>query len=320
MAYVTLGVFLVVVAVGASAALVWAMSGQLLRPRRMTDGLAMAYVGRVSPEDLGMPYTPTDFTVRSHAGPLRLAGWWIPAAVPSDRTAVLLHGYADAKTGAIAWAPMWREMGWHVLAIDLRAHGHSDGRDVTAGFYERDDLDQVLDALRAEKPAQARHVALFGVSLGAAVAAACAARRDDLAAVVLESPYTDYRTAIAAHGTRRGMPLVRAFGLVATLAEWRSGADFGAVRPIDLVTQIAAPLLVIHGDMDLFVSPESVAAYAKALAGRTGLTEHAVLPNVQHVLGLAVDPAGYAALVRRFVDRATDQAFAPQRDARDLVS
>ena len=39
----------------------------------------------------------------------------------SDRCVVLLHGYADAKVGAIAWAPMWHELGYHALAIDLRA-------------------------------------------------------------------------------------------------------------------------------------------------------------------------------------------------------
>jgi pimeloyl-ACP methyl ester carboxylesterase len=41
---------------------------------------------------------------------------------------------------------------------------------------------------------------MFGISLGAAVAVATAALRDDIDGLILESPFADYRPAVAAHG------------------------------------------------------------------------------------------------------------------------
>ena len=44
---------------------------------------------------------------------------------------------------------MVHDFGYHVLVIDLRAHGESGGSHSTAGFFERHDLNQVINDLRA---------------------------------------------------------------------------------------------------------------------------------------------------------------------------
>src|SRR5438094_889791 len=115
-------------AVTAAAALTL-MAFALLRPPRMTDGKAVWVLKRLSPGDLGLRFEDVSFHARDDSGKqVRLAGWWVPhphAGV--RRCAVLLHGYADAKVGAIAWAPAWQALGFHMLAIDLRAHGESGG-------------------------------------------------------------------------------------------------------------------------------------------------------------------------------------------------
>src|SRR3954454_14240551 len=164
----------------------WMMARMLLVPERMSDPRAAFVLKRVSPADLGVRYEPAKFTVRADPrGTLDLAAWWIPCPRSpqllgsgakgdpgGDRTVVLIHGYSDAKVGAIAWAPTWHALGYHVLAIDLRAHGESGGPFSTSGYFERHDLNQVLNQLRAQRPDETRHLVLFGVSLGAATALA----------------------------------------------------------------------------------------------------------------------------------------------------
>src|SRR5580658_944263 len=167
---------LVLLAVGAIALIgtVFAMALVLLKPARMSDAKAILYLRRLSPSDLGLPYEEIFFRVidPKTTRPLKLTGWWIPAPSDSDRTVLLLHGYTDAKIGGIAWAPLFRSFGFNVLAIDLRAHGQSEGRFTTAAFFERHDVAQVIDQLRHRWAAQSRRLVLFGASLGAAVASA----------------------------------------------------------------------------------------------------------------------------------------------------
>src|SRR5205814_2391808 len=133
---------------------------------------------------------------------LHLTAWWIPAPSPdADKCVVLIHGYGDAKVGAIAWAPLWHSLGYHILAFDLRAHGESDDAYSTAGYFERHDLNQVLNQLGAERPSETQRLVLFGVSLGAAVALAAVATRDadDIDAIVCECPYADYASPAPVH-------------------------------------------------------------------------------------------------------------------------
>jgi pimeloyl-ACP methyl ester carboxylesterase len=306
----------VLAALGAllAAAVVALMAWSLLRPPRMTDGKAAWLLQRLSPGDLNMPYEDARFTVRDQrtGEPLRMAAWWIPSpAAPggktSDRCAVLLHGYADAKVGAIAWAPVWQKLGFHILALDLRAHGESQGRESTAGYYERHDVDQVISQLRAERPAATRHVVLFGASLGAAVAVATAAIREDLAALVLESPYADFRSAARTHMDLLGLPGGPMQSAALRLAEWLAGANFDEVRPAHLLRSIRCPVLVIAPAEDVFLGAAGTAALELAIAARppnAGPGEFWRVDAAGHLLGVHADGEAYAERLRSFLDRA----------------
>jgi uncharacterized protein len=289
-----------------AAATVFVMAWSLLRPPRMTDGKAAWLLQRLSPGDLGLPYEEVSFIVRDQCSgvPLRMVGWWIPGgAQPCDRCVVLLHGYADAKVGVIAWAPAWHRLGFNILALDLRAHGESEGRESTGGFYERHDVDQIISQLRAERPAATRQVVLFGASLGAAVATATAALRDDLAALVLESPYTDFRSASMTHMDLLGLPGCRMQGAALRLAEWLGYAKFDQVRTIDLLRKVNCPVLVITPADDVFLSPAGSREFETALAalpyGRMWHVEGAT-----HLRGLHAEPNAYAERLRQFIEEA----------------
>lgn len=302
-AYVLLGIVLIISAAGLCAGVLWLLGLHLLRPARMSDGKAMYILKRLSPEDLGLAYVSIDFQVRDSisGGMIRIAGWWM--ACPGARQCVLIiHGYSDAKVGGIAWAPVWASLGFNVLAIDLRAHGESGGKYSTAGYFERDDLDQVIDQLRQLKPDATSNLILFGVSLGATVAAGVGARRDDLNGVVMECPYVDFRHAVASHGRRLAMPLEWGYGIACTIAERISGADFDQVRPIDLARQVRCPLLVIHSGADTFVTQEQIDQFSRLLAEPNPIASrrHVIIEGVEHTRGLLKDPQHYRSMLETF--------------------
>jgi len=299
-----------------SALVVILMAYVLLRPRRMSDARGILELGRLCPSDLGLEYEETVFAVvdEDTGKKLRIAAWWIPNPRAAGRCAVLVHGYSDSKIGAIAWAPLLHSLGWAILAPDMRAHGESGGKFCTAGFWERHDLRQVIDRLKISRPSQTRQLILFGISTGAAICAATAAGREDLAvrdlavrdlaAVVLECPYADFRNSATFRAVRLGMPGPWFQDAALRLSQWLARCDFSAVRPVEMIGRIACPLLVIEAGEDQFVSEADRRAIQGAVAARPpqhGPSVYWELPGAHHVLGLAANPAEYRRRIEQFL-------------------
>jgi hypothetical protein len=302
---VILGLVMAGIGVAACGAMIAIMARMLLRPKRMSDARALVLLHCLSPADLGLEFENISYQVidEQSGGKLKIAGWWIPNVQARGRCAVILHGYSDAKVGGIAWAPLLRSFGFNILAIDLRAHGESGGLNMTAGFWERHDLNQVLDQTKIARPGETRQILLFGVSMGAAVAAATAAMRDDLWAVILESPFASFRRASAKHGDNLGTPgpffQERAF----RLAKWMAEADFDAVNPVDTIPKIRCPVMVIQSGDDPFLAEADRAAVRRAVESRDSSRGPSVcweLPGVHHVVGLRQDPGEYRRRIEEF--------------------
>ncbi len=285
------------------------MAKILLAPIRMEGGVALWTLRRLTPKDLDLPYEETFFTVRDEQTPgqtLKLSAWWIPAQITAGKTAIIVHGYADSRIGGIAWAPTFRAMGFNVLAVDLRAHGRSDGRHTTAGFYERHDLSQIIDQIKELQPAATRQLVLFGVSLGAAVVGAAAELRQGrgIAAIIMDCPFSDYISAARTHGNARGMPGPQFQRLAIHLAQKISGADFMAVAPVCVIPNLPTPLMVIHGSDDLFITQEDMDAVEAAVRSRRpdlGLTEYWRPDKTHHVLAIRTDPAEFRRRIEEFL-------------------
>lgn len=309
---------LVLLAVGVAlvALVCLAMAKFLLSPPRMTDGAALWILKRLGPDDLDLPFENLSFFVIDETThkKLKITAWWIPAASPSSRCVMIIHGYADAKVGGIAWAPTFGAMGYNVLAIDLRAHGEADGTQTTAGYFERHDVSQVIDQIRAQRPDATRELILFGVSLGAAVAGATAAMRDDIDAVIMDCPYSDYPTAAQTHARVMGMPGPMFQRIAIALAEKMSGADLRECAPTRIIPTLACPLMVIHGAYDLFVDPvdmDAVEAATRSRPAELGPTVYWRAADTHHVLALRTDPAEFRRRVEEFLAAAIPARSAP---------
>jgi pimeloyl-ACP methyl ester carboxylesterase len=298
------------------AVVAFMMARFLLTPPRMTGGLALWTLKRLTPRDLNLGYEELSFNVRDEAlggrETLKIEAWWIAARDRAcDRSVMIIHGYADSKIGGIAWAPTFHDMGWNVLAIDLRAHGESGGRHTTAGYFERHDLSQVIDQIRAMRPGQTRRLVLFGVSLGAAVAGGALELRQtgaggasDVDAVIMDCPYRDYVSAAHTHARVMDMPGPWFQRSAVAIAKWLSGADFYACSPVAVIPRLRCPLMVIHGADDLFVDSADMDAVEAATRSRPpefGPTVYWRVERTHHVLALASDPGVFRRRLEDFL-------------------
>jgi fermentation-respiration switch protein FrsA (DUF1100 family) len=201
-----------------------------------------------TPADAGLIYKNVSLTT---ADGLKLAGWYIPGQ--RAEAIILAHGI-DANRGTlIPHAVLLAEAGYHLLLLDLRGHGQSEGSEITYGYREALDVQAALNYLLALP--EIEQVGALGASLGGAVVVRAAAVDPRLQAIVVESSFSSLAAAVEdAFDDRSIFPKWPFAPLLTTLAEQRLNVEVSQVDSArDLAALSPRPVLIIHGvDDQLF--------------------------------------------------------------------
>jgi uncharacterized protein len=228
-----LAVAVTALAIGATALLAltwWAQERMVFQPP------ARMPVGGSAAGDTRIDYDAADGQ--------QLFGFLVGEIRSSPGVLIAFHGNADLAVVQLPWAgQVHARTGWSVLLAEYRGYGGLDGRPTAAGV--RKDAIAAYEAALASGGDPAR-VALYGHSLGSAIAAELAAdvaggqptdQVGPFCALLLESPFTSARDMAARVGPS-GSLLFR-MGLA------RFGWDTEA-----RVARLDAPVAVAHGARD----------------------------------------------------------------------
>ena len=120
---------------------------------------------------------------------VKLHAWWIPAP-SAEFTFIAFHGNAGNITHRAEVYEFLRTLPADVLAVEYRGYGRSEGSPDEQGVYL--DAQAAYDYLAGERRIPGRRIISFGQSLGTAVAAELAVRRD-VGGIVLEAPFASSR-------------------------------------------------------------------------------------------------------------------------------
>ncbi len=185
--------------------------------------------------DWAPPGLPVEDAWLTASDGVKLHAWWIPAP-GAEFTLVMFHGNAANLPNRAGIYRFFHALPANVLAVDYRGYGKSGGSPSEAGLYL--DADAAYHHLTAERGIPPQRIIAFGASLGTAVAADLAARRE-VAAVVLEAPFPS-----AAAVARRVYPFLP--GLSALM---RTRLDTAAK-----LRHVRVPLLILHCTHDPVVA------------------------------------------------------------------
>lgn len=182
-----------------------------------------------TPTDMNLPYE--DVALRAADG-VTLSAWFMPS--PAPRGAMLyLHGNSGNLCDWVHAVDRFVWAGYHVLLVDYRGYGRSEGVPTEHGLYL--DVEAAWDWLEARFAPSGLQLYVLGKSLGTGVATHLAAKHP-MAGLILDSPFTSMREVVALHSK----PLPRL--LVPKMFESLSKAD-----------KINAPTLILHGDEDALI-------------------------------------------------------------------
>ena len=188
-----------------------------------------------------------------------LNGWRCYATGEPRGTIIHLHGIADNRGSASNVIRRYTATGFDVIAYDSRAHGDSEGSICTYGYFEKDDLREVIGGVEHGP------IVLIGNSLGAAIALQAAEGEPRIAGVVAAETFSDLRTV-----ARERAPWILSADIVARafqLAEKSGGFEVDAVSPEQSARHIRVPVLLIHGADDRDTPASHSQRVLAALAG-----------------------------------------------------
>ena len=219
-----------------------------------------------------------------------LATWYIPNE-KAKASLALLHPLGADRRAMLGRAQLFHDAGYAVLLVDLQAHGESPGDSITVGYRERLDAEAAVDYLRARNPDSP--IGVVGWSLGGA--AALLASPLEIDALVLEAVYPTIHEAVNNRiAMRMGVLSHLLTPVLLVQMKPRLGISPADLSPIDRISEIDCPVLVIAGDYD----SHTTLAETKRLYGRAEEPKQLLIfEGGTHTDLLNYDPENYRKVV-----------------------
>lgn len=164
-------------------------------------------------------------------------------------TIILLHGIRSNKNHFNNLSNFLSKNGYNSVALDLRAHGESEGQFCSFGVHEKKDVQKLIDYLSQNEKLE--HFGIWGQSLGGAISLQAMGIDERIEFGIVESTFSDFKTIVNdyfdLHAGFSFTPfsnyLINRTGSIAKF-------DPDDAKPIKYCESILQPILVVHGNND----------------------------------------------------------------------
>ena len=195
-----------------------------------------------------------DMYIQSEDG-LRLHATYFPCE-GSKKLAICFHGYtSEGMNDYSTLAIFYKEHGYHLLLVDERAHGKSEGTYIGFGCLDRHDAKLWIDTM-IEKLGEDCKIVLHGDSMGGATVLMTTGLTlpPQVKAAVSDCAFTSAKDVFSS--VLKNMYHLPPFPLLNVangMVKRRAGYALDECNARDEVAKAKIPILFIHGDSDTFV-------------------------------------------------------------------
>jgi uncharacterized protein len=188
---------------------------------------------------------------------INLFAWFVPSLCREPCPAiVLLHGWGGNASDLLPAARALHSAGYAVLLLEARNHGRSDKDDHSSLPRFAQDLDSAIDWLSEQVCVDAGRIVAMGHSVGGAAVLLSASRRNDLLALVSVGAFAHPEQLMRRWFATRGVPYWPLGWLLNRYLERVIGARFDDIAPVNTLTKVSCPIMLIHGRQDSVVPVE----------------------------------------------------------------
>lgn len=232
---------------------------------------------------------------------LSLKGFFYPAAKESQTYVLAVHGYTVDHRDIVPAIKPFADQGYHVLAIDQRGRGESEGDFLSMGWLEKDDV--VLWTKKIVEQDPQAQIILYGESMGAATVMMASGEKlpEQVKAVVEDCGYTSaYAMFQDQLKARFGLPEFPFLPAAKLIGQLRAGFNFGDASAIDQLKKADLPILFIHGGADDYVPTYMGRELYESYQGEKELL---IIEGAEHGASADVDPTLYYDTVFAFLNK-----------------
>lgn len=194
-------------------------------------------------------------------------GTYIRCDGDSNNTMILLHDLNSSRWSVMKYADIYLTKGFNVLIYDAKGHGESGSTGTTLGYYEKDDLELMVDYISSRN--KYGFIGVHGVGLGGFTALLHSELNKEHKKVrfyVIDSSFNDVQTYLTL-AAKKDFNLQNSF-LVKPLIFYtniinlyKSKFILSKVTVTEAIKDIRTPMLFIHGKGD----PNIPSSMTKAL-------------------------------------------------------
>lgn len=234
---------------------------------------------------------------------LRMHAFYAAAPTPTNKTAIIVHGYTDNATGMMRLGYMYhKQLGYNILLPDLHYSGLSEGDTFQMGWFDRKDVIQWMKVANAIYGGNTQMV-VHGISMGAATTMMVSGepQPEYVKCFIEDCGYTSVWDEFS-HVFKRDykLPAFPLLHLSSQLCKWMYGWSFQEASSVNQVKKCTLPMFFIHGDKDDYVPTWMV---YKLYEAKPEPKECWIVPEAAHDDSYRMYKETYTEKVKQFTDK-----------------
>lgn len=238
------------------------------------------------------------FTVQSRYG-YQLKGYLYDMN-DTNKWVIITHGVTVNKNNSIKYVELFLKLGFNVLTYDHRRHGESGGHTTSYGFYEKYDLQTIVQYLKNVKGDI--QYGIHGESMGACTLLQYAGFVEDSADFYIsDCAFATFEEQLAYRlKVEYKIPKWLILPVANIWLKLRDGYSIDDISPLMATKNIKKPILFIHSKPDLYIPyTHSIQLYKAKTQGKRELF---LAENGAHAMSLNENKEEYYSVVSGFLE------------------